>query len=126
MSGKEKGRLAAAVVDQHCAFEEALAGNRKRYPRLEFRSFAKVIRRYVQATRKDEMLHRNVVQASVREFLDAAGAFEAVIVFVVLGAGVAGQARMGVAMEVRIEAMKFKRHCQPVEVAADIPRAKPG
>ena len=40
MSGKEKGRLAAAVVDQHCAFEEALAGNRKRYPRREFRSFA--------------------------------------------------------------------------------------
>jgi hypothetical protein len=63
MSGTEKDRLAASVVDQHCAFEQALAGNRKRYPTREFRSFATVIRRYVQATRKDEMLHRSVVQA---------------------------------------------------------------
>jgi hypothetical protein len=63
MSGTEKDRLAALVVDQHCAFEHALAGNRKRYLTREFNSFATVIRRYVQATRKDEMLHRNVVQA---------------------------------------------------------------
>jgi len=34
-----------------------------RYPTREFRSFATVIRRYVQATRKDEMLLRSVVQA---------------------------------------------------------------
>ena len=63
MSGTEKDRPAALVVDQHCAFEQALTGNRKRYPTREFRSFATVIRRCVQATRKDEMLHRSVVQA---------------------------------------------------------------
>ncbi|HXW90492.1 MAG TPA: hypothetical protein VEK33_08085 [Terriglobales bacterium] len=63
MSGSEKDRLAALVIDQHCAFQEALAGNRKRYPMREFRSFAAVMRRYVDATRKDEMLHRGVVQA---------------------------------------------------------------
>jgi hypothetical protein len=63
MSDTEKDRLAALVVDHRCAFEEALAGNRKRYPTREFRSFATAIRQYVQATREDEMLHRSVVQA---------------------------------------------------------------
>jgi hypothetical protein len=63
MLGTEKDRLAALVVDQHCAFEQALAGNRKRYPTRKFRSFATAIRQYVQATREDKMLHRSVVQA---------------------------------------------------------------
>ena len=63
MSGSEKDRLAALVIDQHCAFQEALAGSRKRYPTREFGSFSAVMRRYVDATRKDEMLHRGVVQA---------------------------------------------------------------
>ena len=63
MSGSEKDRLAALVIDQHYAFQEALAGSRKRYPTREFGSFAAVMRRYVDATRKDEMLHRGVVQA---------------------------------------------------------------
>ena len=63
MSGSEKDRLAALVIDQHYAFHEALAGSRKRYPTREFGSFAAVMRRYVDATRKDEMLHRGVVQA---------------------------------------------------------------
>jgi hypothetical protein len=63
MSGSEKDRLAALVIDQHCALQEALAGSRKRYPMREFRSFAAVMRRYVDATRQDEMLHRCVVQA---------------------------------------------------------------
>ena len=63
MSDTEKDRLAALVVDQHFAFEQALAGSRKRYPTREFRSFATVIRQYVQATRRDKMLHRSVVQA---------------------------------------------------------------
>ena len=61
MSGSEKDRLAALVIDQHCAFEQALAGSRKRYPTREFRSFAAVMRQYVDATRDDEMLHRSVV-----------------------------------------------------------------
>ena len=51
------------VIDQHCAFQQALAGSRKRYPTREFRSFAAVIRQYVDATREDEMLHRGVVRA---------------------------------------------------------------
>jgi hypothetical protein len=63
MSGSEKDRLAALAGDQHCAFEQALAGSRKRYPTREFRSFATVIRQYVDATREDEMLHRTVITA---------------------------------------------------------------
>ena len=63
MSGSEKDRLAALVIDQHCVFQEALAGNRKKYPTPEFKSFAAVMRQYVDATREDEMLHRGVVTA---------------------------------------------------------------
>jgi hypothetical protein len=63
MSSSGKDRLAALVIDQHCAFEQALAGSRKRYPTREFRSFAAVLRRYVAATHEDEMLHKSVVQA---------------------------------------------------------------
>ncbi len=61
----EKDRLAALVVDQHCAFEQALAGSRKRYPTREFRSFAMAVRKYVQATSGDRMLHRSVVKAII-------------------------------------------------------------
>ena len=63
MSGSEKDRLAALVIEQHCAFEQALAGSRRRYPTHEFRSFAAVVRQYAEATREDEMLHRGVVSA---------------------------------------------------------------
>ena len=63
MSGTETDRLAALVVDQHCAFEQALAGGRRRYPSREFRSFVRAVRKYVQASREDRMLHRSVVQA---------------------------------------------------------------
>jgi hypothetical protein len=63
MSGSGKDRLAALVIDQHSAFEQALAESRERYPMREFRSFAAVIRQYVDATGEDEMLHRGVVRA---------------------------------------------------------------
>ena len=63
MSGSEKDRLAALVIDQHCVFQQALAGSRKWYPTREIESFAAVMRQYVDATREDEMLHRDVVRA---------------------------------------------------------------
>ena len=63
MSGSKTDRLAALVIDHHCAFQEALAGSRKRYPTREFRAFAAVMRQYLDATGKDEMLHRTVVCA---------------------------------------------------------------
>lgn len=63
MSGSVKDRLAALVIDQHCVFQEALAGSRKRYPTPEFESFAAMVRQYADVTREDEMLHRGVVTA---------------------------------------------------------------
>ena len=63
MTGSKKDRLAALVIDQHWAFQEALAESRRRYPTREFRAFAVVMRQYADATGKDEMLHRNVVCA---------------------------------------------------------------
>ena len=63
MSGSGRDRLAALVIDQHGAFQQALAGSRKRNPRREFGSFAAVIRQHVGATREDEMLHQGVVRA---------------------------------------------------------------
>lgn len=63
MSSSGRDRLAALAIDQHCAFQQALAESRKRYPMREFRSFATAIRQYVDATREDEMLHRGVVRA---------------------------------------------------------------
>jgi hypothetical protein len=56
MSGSEIDRLAASVIDRHRTLEEALAGSRKRYPALEFTSFAAALRQYVEATRQDNML----------------------------------------------------------------------
>jgi hypothetical protein len=63
MTDSEKERLAAAAVAQHCAFEEALAGARRTYPTRVFKSFAAAVRRYVDATRGDKMIHRDVVTA---------------------------------------------------------------
>ena len=63
MTDSDKERLALAVGDQHCAFEEALAGARRTYPIREFKAFAAAVRRYVDATRGDQMIHRDVVTA---------------------------------------------------------------
>ena len=63
MRDAEKDRLALSVVDRHSEFEEALAGNRREYPTREFRLFAEAVRRYVEKTGSDEMMHRDVVGA---------------------------------------------------------------
>ena len=63
MRDSEKDRLAALVADQRCDFEQALAGSRRRYPTREFQAFAENVRRYIEATRSDEMIHRRVVEA---------------------------------------------------------------
>jgi len=61
MRDAEKDRLALSVADRHSEFEEALAGNRRKYPTREFQSFAEAVRRYVEQTGGDEMMHRDVV-----------------------------------------------------------------
>src|ERR1017187_6960660 len=44
MADADKNRLALSVADRHCEFEEALTGNRRKYPTREFRLFAKAVR----------------------------------------------------------------------------------
>jgi hypothetical protein len=69
MRDAEKDRLALSVADRHSEFEEALAGNRRKYPTREFQLFAAAVRRYVEQTGSDEMMHRDVVGA-VHELVD--------------------------------------------------------
>src|SRR5260370_12539172 len=69
MGDAEKERLALSVTDRHSEFEEALAGNRRKYPSREFRLFAEGVRLYVERTRSDLTLHRNVAR-SVNRLVD--------------------------------------------------------
>jgi hypothetical protein len=52
-----------AEKDRRSEFEEALVGNRRKYPTRQFQLFAEAVRRYVEKTRGDEMMHRDVVGA---------------------------------------------------------------
>lgn len=63
MGDTEKDRLASSVADRHSEFEQALAGDRRKYPTREFRLFAEAARRYVEKTASDEMIHRAVIAA---------------------------------------------------------------
>ena len=63
MKNAEKDRLATAVVDRWYSFQNALAGARRRYPLQDFLSFADAARRYVEVTRDDRLVRRNVANA---------------------------------------------------------------
>jgi hypothetical protein len=43
MRDAEKDRLALSVADRHFEFEDALAGNRRKYPMHEFQLFAEAV-----------------------------------------------------------------------------------
>ncbi|MGC9971036.1 MAG: hypothetical protein ABSE56_10630 [Bryobacteraceae bacterium] len=63
MENSEKDHLAAAVMDRWCSFQEALAGTKRRYPLQDFLSFADAARRYIEVTRHDELVRRDVANA---------------------------------------------------------------
>ena len=67
----EKDRLAEQVVDLRARFDQALSDKRK-YPIQEFKSFAKAVRRYLEVSADDPMIHKSVVVAvnGLREFLE--------------------------------------------------------
>ena len=67
----EKCRLARAVVDRWCSFEEALGGTKRKYPTQEFLSFAEAARSYIDLTRHDQLIYRDVAKArsGLTEFL---------------------------------------------------------
>jgi uncharacterized protein (DUF433 family) len=60
MENSEKNRLAAAVLDRWCSFEEALAGSKRTYPLQNFLTFVESARHYIEATRHDQLLRRDV------------------------------------------------------------------
>ena len=71
MGNSEKNRLAAEVVNLWCSFQEALAGTKRKYPTQEFLSFAEAARRYIDLTREDRLVQRDVAEAmnGLTEFL---------------------------------------------------------
>ena len=71
MEDPEKNRLATTVVDRWCSFQEALGETKRKYPTQEFLSFAEAARSYVDLTRHDQLIHRDIANAikGLTEFL---------------------------------------------------------
>jgi len=63
MDNPEKNSAAKAVVDRWCSFQEALGGTKRKYPTREFLSFAEAARSYIDLTRHDQLIHRDVANA---------------------------------------------------------------
>ena len=64
MDNPEKKRVAKAVVDRWCTFQEALGGTKQKYPTRAARS-------HIDLTRHDQLIHRDVANAinGLTEFL---------------------------------------------------------
>ncbi len=63
MPVSEKDRLAAEVAERYSAFEEALFGDKRKYPLQEFKASWEAGRRYAELTKSDPLIHKNVVNA---------------------------------------------------------------
>jgi hypothetical protein len=63
MDNPERDRLAMTTVELWCSFQEALAGTKRKYPSREFLSFADATRRYIDLTRHDQLVRRDVAEA---------------------------------------------------------------
>ena len=63
MPVSEKDLLAAEVAERYSAFEEALFGDRRKYPLQEFKAFWEAGRRYAESTKSDPSIHKSVVNA---------------------------------------------------------------
>src|ERR1700691_1681888 len=63
MDNSEKDRLAKAVVDLWIFFQEALGATKREYPTREFLSFVEATRSYIDLTRDDQLIHREVARA---------------------------------------------------------------
>jgi hypothetical protein len=71
MQDSEKDQAAKEVVDLRCTFDLALADWRK-YPVQEFKAFVHRVRRYIEMTERDPMVHKSVARAvnGLREFFE--------------------------------------------------------
>ena len=71
MVDSKQDRLAKEVVELSISFKMALS-NKCKYPMAEFNSFVAAAKRYLEALRKNPLIHREVVSAisGLREFLE--------------------------------------------------------
>ena len=58
-----KDRLASQVLELLIDFEMALSERKRKYPAQEFFAFASAARRYIDLTRKDQLVRRDVAVA---------------------------------------------------------------
>jgi len=63
IDNSEKDHAAAKVVDLWCSFQVALTDNKRKYPVQEFFLFASAARHYIKLTRRERLVHREVVVA---------------------------------------------------------------
>jgi hypothetical protein len=63
MDNSERDRSAAQVLDLLCSFEVALSESKRKYPVQEFFSFANAARRYIDLSRRDQLVRRDVAVA---------------------------------------------------------------
>jgi len=63
MDDAVKDRLASQVLELLIDFEMALSERKRKYPAQEFFAFASAARRYIDLTRKDQLVRRDVAVA---------------------------------------------------------------
>ena len=63
MDNSVKDRLASQALELLIDFEMALSERKRKYPVQEFFAFAKAARRYVDLTRRDQLVRRDVAVA---------------------------------------------------------------
>jgi hypothetical protein len=63
MDDSIKDRLASQVLELLMDFEMALSERKRKYPAQEFFAFASSARRYIDLTRKDHLVRRDVAVA---------------------------------------------------------------
>ena len=72
MDNSQKDRAADMVVELWCSFQVELAGRKRKYAVQEFFSFASAARRYIELTRRDQLVRRDVavVMNGLRQSLE--------------------------------------------------------
>lgn len=63
MDNSVKDRLASQALELLIDFEMALSERKRKYPVQEFFAFARAARRYVELTRRDQLVRRDVAAA---------------------------------------------------------------
>lgn len=63
MDNSAKDRLASEVLELLIDFEMALSERKRKYPAQQFFAFASAARRYIDLTRKDQLVRRDVAVA---------------------------------------------------------------